>query len=234
MSDDGIFILGATRATGLEIAKVLRGRGDQVTALVREGSVREDLDAIGATVVIGDAMDRASLDAALDGKNFRAVVSSLGGPPRDDRKVDLDGNINAVDTAKAAGVKRFIMVTAIGCGESWDALPPPAQKFLGKAIKLKTVAEDHLKASGLDYSIVRPGALTSEPATGKGLLNEDPTLIGTITRADVGLLTVQCLDDDTTIGKAFGVMDEDFVGITPVTHPERFGGQPFADRPPQN
>ena len=231
MSDDGIFILGATRATGLEVARLLRARGDQVTALVRDGSVRDDLDAIGATVVTGDALDRASLDAALAGKNFSAVVASLGGPPRNDRKVDLDGNVNAVDAAKAAGVKRFIMITAIGCGDSWDALPPPAQKFLGTAIKLKTGAENHLIESGLDYSIVRPGALTSEPATGNGLLNEDPSQIGTITRADVALLTVQCLDDDATVGKVYGVMDKDLVGITPVTHPERFGGSPFPARP---
>ena len=91
MSDDGYLSLGGTRATGLEVAKLLRGRGNPVTAVVREGSVREDLDAIGATVVTGDAMDRASLDAALEGKKFRAVISSLGGPPRDDRKVDLEG-----------------------------------------------------------------------------------------------------------------------------------------------
>ncbi len=231
MSDDGIFILGATRASGLEIARLLTARGDLVTALAREGSPRENLNAIGATVVIGDALNRESLDAALADKNFRAVIASLGGPPRDDRKVDLDGNVNAVDAAKAAGTKRFIMLTAIGCGDSWDALPPSAQKFLGKAIELKTGAENHLIESGLDYSIIRPGALTSEPATGNGLLNENPYLIGTITRADVAMLTVRCLDDDGTIGKVYGVMDKDLVGITPASHPERFGGPPFSNSP---
>jgi uncharacterized protein YbjT (DUF2867 family) len=232
MSDDGIFILGATRASGLEIARLLRSRGDPVTALVREGSPHDELDAIGATIVTGDALDRKSLDAAFEGKNFCAIIASLGGPPHDNRKVDLDGNVNAVDAARAAGVKRFIMLTAIGCGDSWDALPPLGQKYLGTTIKLKTGAEDHLKASSLDYSIIRPGALTDEPATGNGLLNEDPSLIGTINRTDVALLTVQCLDDDATIGKAYSVMDKDLVGITPVTHPDRFGGQPFPDRAP--
>ena len=71
----------------------------------------------------------------------------------------------------------------------------------------KTLGEDHLIASGLDYTLIRPGGLRNGPATGNGLLSEE-YLEGSINRADVGMLIVRALQDDSTIGKAYHVVDK--------------------------
>ncbi len=214
MSDDGILILGATRQTGLEIARLLRARGDRVTAVVRPDSSREALEALGVTIVTGDAFEPDSLAAAFKGRRFRAVISSLGRASRGEESVDFEGNRNLIEAAKAAGVKRFLLISAIGAGDSRSALTPGAERFLGKVMDRKTLGENWLIESGLDYTILRPGAMTSEPATGRGFLTEDRTLIGTITRADLARLTVQCLDDDATIGHIYATIDRDMIGQT--------------------
>ncbi len=112
-----VFVLGATRETGLETVQLLHQRGEEVTALVRPDSDRQDLEKVGVNIVFGDAFERADLDAILAEGGFRAVISSLGGQFRDTRRVDFEGNRNAIDAAKSAGVKRYLMVTMIGSGD---------------------------------------------------------------------------------------------------------------------
>lgn len=210
-----VFIIGATKGTGLLLAEQLIASGDSVTALVRPDSDAEALQKLGAKVVAGDAMDRPSIDAALASATFDAVVTSLGGRAASpEERSDYRGNINAVDAAKAAGIKRFIMLGAIGAGGSWKAMSEKAQEILGPVMKVKTIAEEHLRDSGLDDTIIRGGALGDEPATGNGLLTEDESLIGTIQRADFAALTAEALRDPRTIGRAYGAIDKDLIGKT--------------------
>ncbi len=203
-----IFIVGATRNTGLEIAKILTERGDKVTALVRPSSDRSALEPLGVTFAVGDAMDPESLQAAFEGGNYSTVISTLGcfdcDPP-----VDFIGNKNVFEAAKTAGVTRALLVTSVGAGDSADAPPWPAKIFLRNILPLKTQAEDHLKSTGLDYTILRPGALKSAPATGNGYITEDRSVSGVVTRADVAIQLVKCLDDDSTIGKTYAVSDSE-------------------------
>jgi len=210
-----VFIVGATKGTGLLLAEQLMASGDQVTALVRPGSDRAALQKLGATIVNGDAVDRASVDAALASDTFDAVVASLGGRAASpEERADYHGNINVVDAAKAAGVQRFIMLGGIGAGGSWKAMSEKAQEILGPVMKVKTIAEEHLRESGLDFTIIRGGALGNEPATGNGFLTEDESLIGTIQRADFASLTAKALRDPKTVGKAYGAIDKDLIGKT--------------------
>jgi len=210
-----VFIVGATKGTGLLLAEQLIANGDRVTALVRPASDAGALQDLGAAVIAGDAMDRPSIDAALATDTFDAVVASLGGRAASpEERSDYHGNINVVDAAKAAGVRRFIMLGGIGAGGSWKAMSEKAQEILGPVMKVKTIAEEHLRESGLDYTIIRGGALGNEPATGNGFLTEDEGLIGTIQRADFAALTADALKDSKTIGKAYGAIDKDLIGKT--------------------
>lgn len=79
-------------------------------------------------------------------------------------------------------------------------LPPQVLAVLGKVLAEKEKAEQHLIASGLTYTIIRPGGLKSEPGTGNGVLTEDPHIIGSINRADVAQLVGRCLNS----GDAYG------------------------------
>jgi len=114
-----------------------------------------------------------------------------------------------VDAARNAGVSRFVLVTVIGAGESYNAAPWIARRFLDKVIVDKSKAEDYLKASGLAFTIIRPGGLMDKEAEGRAFLTEDTRAMSWIRRADLGRLTVQALDDPRSIGRIYHAHDPD-------------------------
>lgn len=207
-ADDGssILIFGATRNTGLLAARNLVGRGDRVTAFVRPTSDRTQLERLGAGIVVGDALDIDSVREAMEDGSYRAVITTIGcfkcDPPPDHA-----GNANIFQAAREAGINRIVLVTTIGAGDSADALPALSAFFLGETLPLKTRAEEELRASGLDYTIIRPGGLRSGRRTGNGILSEDRDAFGFIFREDLAELLVAVLDDDRTIGRTLAAVD---------------------------
>lgn len=213
--NSGVLIFGASRETGLEIARILAARGEAVTAFVRPTSDLSALKTFEVKFIEGDALNPSDVMAALKAKKYSAVISTLGGG-RGDTRPDLEGSNNVVDAAKAAGVKRVIIVTVIGPGDSANAVSDRVKQFLGKVIAAKDQAEKHLMASGLDWTIIRPGGLTSDPPTGKGALLSDHSTMGSIARVDLAKLVVKALDDSGTIGQIYHAIDQDMVGKAPM------------------
>lgn len=204
-----VLVIGGTRATGLEVVRLLRARGDEVAVLVRPGSDGSAAEQLGASVVRGDAMKQADIAAALATGEFRAIVSTLGARAVKGTRPDFEGNRNAVDAARSAGVKRFVLVTVIGAGDSYQASPWIARRVLDAVMKEKTKAEDYLKTSGLEYTIIRPGGLLDKEAQGRAYLTEDTRSMSWIRRADLARLSVQALDDPRAIGKTYHAFDPD-------------------------
>ena len=202
-----IFLAGAGRGVGREIAKILATQGYQVTALLRSDSARDDLESIGVAVVIGDALNPKDVEQALLDQPFDAVISTIGGKPTDGERADFKGNQNLIDAAVKAGVKKFILVSSIGSGDSAPALPLPALETLGPVLAEKEQAENHLIESGLTYTIVRPGGLKSEPPRGDAVLTENPLVAGVIHRADVADLVYRCLVSEKANGKILSAVD---------------------------
>jgi uncharacterized protein YbjT (DUF2867 family) len=202
-----VLVIGGTRGTGLEVVKVLRTRGDDVIVLARPDSDASGAEKLGARIVRGNAMNLPDLKAALAGSQVRAVVSTLGARTVKEPRPDFQGNRNAIDAAKEAGVKRFVLVTVIGAGDSLPAAPWFARRFLKNVINDKTQAESYLAGSGLDYTIIRPGGLLDKEAQGRAYLTEDHKAMGWIRRGDLALLVVQALDDPGTHGKTYHAID---------------------------
>ena len=205
-----VLIFGATRNTGLEVARILVSRGDRVTAFVRPSSDRSQLEPLGVNFVTGDAMEMDTVTAAFTSKDYTAVLTTIACFSCDP-KPDFIGNRNIFDAAVATDVKRMLLITTIGAGDSYDAAPLPAKRFLKDMIPLKTQAEDHLMATGLDYTIFRPGALKSNPRTGRAYLSESRETSGIINRADLADLIVEALDDNKSAGKILAAVDADLV-----------------------
>ncbi|MEG4344067.1 SDR family oxidoreductase [Microcoleus sp. A003_D6] len=207
-----IFLAGASRGVGLEIAKCLIAQNMQVTALLRSPATSTELEAMGIKVVTGDALDAAAVEAAIaGGEPIHAAISTIGGLPKDGERADYLGNKNLIDAAVKAGVQKFILVSSIGSGNSAGALPPQALETLGPVLIEKEKAENHLIESGLIYTVIRPGGLKSEPATGNGILTEDFRVTGTIHRADVADLVCQCLVSDAANNKVLSAVDKQMV-----------------------
>ena len=207
-----IFIAGASRGVGLEIAKCLIEQQLKVKALLRTEASRAELEAIGIKVVLGDALNIGDVERAiLTNEPVYAVISTIGSLPKDSEKVDYIGNKNLIDAAVKAGVQKFILVSSIGSGNSVVALPPQVLQTLGPVLVEKEKAEQHLIESGLTYTIIRPGGLVSEPATGNGVLTEEPRISGSIHRADIAQLVCRCLNSERANNKVFSAVDRNML-----------------------
>jgi uncharacterized protein YbjT (DUF2867 family) len=207
-ADEGVLIFGATRNTGLEITKILVARGESVTAFVRPTSNLENLEPLDVDYFKGDALNASEVHKAIASKNFKAIISTLGAS-RGESPPDLIGTINMVDAAEKEGIDRLIVVTIIGPGKSIVMVPAEQRKTLAWAIDIKDKAEKYVMASDLDYTIIRPGQLTSNPRSGiiKLSLETEPT--GPVTRADLADVVVWAYDNDESIKKIYQVIGDD-------------------------
>lgn len=202
-----VFVAGGSRGVGREIVRCLVAQGTPTVAMVRSPAAQPELEAMGATVVQADALDPAATLAAMQTHPIQAVISTIGGLPQDGQRSDYLGNKHLIDAAVAVGVDKFILVSSIGSGTSRVALAPPVLEALGPVLAEKEQAEAHLVASGLTYVVVRPGGLLSEPATGTAVLTPDPTISGSIHRADVAALVCQCLQASTVNNQILSAID---------------------------
>jgi nucleoside-diphosphate-sugar epimerase len=217
-----IAILGSTGPTGRIITQRLCAAGHSVIVVHRSESARDEFESWGATVVYGDAFDREGYFNVIAeiAPDCDALVDLLGGNPFSPPETwpDLVGNVNAIDGAQAAQLQRFILVTSVGTGESWQYVPEKA--YIRPIIELKTQAEEHLKQSSLDWTILKPGGLGPpdyEIQTGEPLITENHGVRGLIDRRDLADVVLRVLFDDSAVHKEL---------YTVVDRIEHFAGEP--------
>ena len=204
-----VIIFGATSGGGLELARRIRSDNRPVCAVVRPTTETDNLNKLGVELRIADAFDATAVDQAL--KDFgqdAAVASFLGGGFAEGRPVDGTGNINAIDAAINAGVGRFILMTSIGCGDSYEAAPELSKQMWTELWKEKNRGEKHLRNSPLGWTIIRPGGLRAPKPTGNGMLVEDPLAFGMIHRKDLGAVAYAAINSDLVIRKIYTAIDQ--------------------------
>lgn len=197
-----VLVLGATGGTGRLIVHDALEKGHSVVALVRSKASAPDLP--GADIIEGNARDEGALMRALDGCD--AVVSSLGTgvSPFSEVSVLTEATRALLPAMTRSGVRRLICISALGVGDSrghggfvFDRLFQPL--LLRHAYKDKGRQEAAIRASSLDWVIVRPARLTDDPARGSFRAVADLAGIngGKIARADVARFVVEQLATDT-------------------------------------
>lgn len=222
-TSSGILIFGANRGTGLEVVRLLAGRGEQVTVFVRPTADLAEVLNLRVRLCKGDVLDPRDVGAAFGSGTFRAVIDTVGGR-RGEPRPDYHGTKNIVDAALAVGMHRCILVTAIGCGDSRGAVAPKVIEYLGPVLDEKTLGENYLMQSGLQYTILRPGGMTHDPASGTAVKTEDRHVMGVINRADLARLVVECLDDPLTIGRIYHTVDPAITRQAPLQRGEDLPG----------
>jgi uncharacterized protein YbjT (DUF2867 family) len=195
------------------VARLLEGllvkRGDQAVGLIRNADHADDLRELGAEPVLCDLEADDDVAAAIAGAD--AVVFAAGAGPGSGaerkRTMDLGGALKLIEAASAGGIQRFVMVSSMG------AANPPGQggDVFGEYLRAKGEADRALAASGLDFTIVRPGRLTDDPPRGAVTIAESVDR-GSVSRADVAAVLLGVLDADNAIGKTFELVS----GPTPI------------------
>lgn len=198
-----VAIAGGHGKIALLLGGILVERGNAVWGLIRDPGQEDDLHAVGIEPVLCDLEGDGDVHAAVRGAD--AVVFAAGAGPGSGaerkRTMDLGGAVKLIDAARAEGVSRYLMVSAMGA-----ANPPAAGgEVFGEYLRAKAEADRALQASGLDFTIVRPGGLTDEPGTGLVRIGESLER-GTIPRADVAAVLAAVLDAPGSIGKTFDLV----------------------------
>ncbi|MEE8253873.1 MAG: SDR family oxidoreductase [Hyphomicrobium sp.] len=205
-----VLVIGASRGIGLETVKALLAKNHEVRAFARS-TATIPLDNERLEKVDGDALDRRDIDRALEGVD--AVIQSLGvsfGPQTVLKGTTLFSTSSRVlvDAMRTKGIKRLIAVTGLGAGDSrghggllYSTLLFPL--VLKRVYDDKDIEEQIVRASGLDWTIVRPGLLTSGAARGRYQVLTDPKSwrAGSISRGDVGEFLARQVEERTYIGQ---------------------------------
>jgi uncharacterized protein YbjT (DUF2867 family) len=199
-----VVIAGGHGKIGLRLLRLLADGGHRARGLIRNPEHVGDLEAVGGEPVICDMEALDDLSGCCEGAD--AVVFAAGaGPgsgPERKRTVDYGAAVKLME----AGVRRYVMVSAISAGRP-DEWSEPMRPYY----EAKAEADRRLEQSGLDYTIVRPGGLTDDP--GKGLVTIATDLQrGEVPRDDVAAVLLAVLETPGSVGKTFELVS----GDTPI------------------
>lgn len=203
-----VLIFGATGTTGKEVVKQALEREYEVSAFVRNPD-KMQLKHKNLTVVQGDVMNPQSIDEIMHG--HEAVLSSLGAGAKG--SIRSEGTQNIIRAMEKADVRRFISQSTLGVGDSKGNL-----NFYWKYIMFGLIIrrafldhikqENYIKQSRLDWTIVRPGALTVGEKTGSyrhGFSGQDSSTKLKISASDVADFMLEQLRSDTYLRKTPGL-----------------------------
>ncbi|MDP7733215.1 SDR family oxidoreductase [Mycobacterium paragordonae] len=191
-----IIVIGGHGKVALYLARILTGRGDQVSSVFRNPDHADEVAATGATPITADIeqLDTDALADLLAGHDAVVFTAGAGGgDPARTCAVDRDAAIRVIDAAAQAGVKRFVMVSYFGAGPGHGV--SPENSFFPYA-EAKAAADAHLRASELDWTVLGPGRLTLDPGTGHIAVGKAK---GEVSREDVAAVVAASLADDATI-----------------------------------
>ncbi len=203
-----VLVAGASGQTGRLVLDRAEQAGYRVRAMARDPA-KSKSDIPGSYEwVVGDVRDPATLAFAMAGVTY--VICSIGATersgPNSPEFVDYGGVRNLADAARTAGVRHFVLVSSTGAGGGGGAFGWLLNTVLMPGIlEWKGKGEQHLRASGLTYTILRPGGLTNDPGGKAGIrFTQGDTLGGgTIPRADVASIAVLALGNGDAAGKTF-------------------------------
>lgn len=206
-----LLVLGATGPTGRHVVDLALRSGDTVTAFVRNPAALGDL-AGQVTVFAGDATSRHDVSAAMFGQD--AVISALGaGRSVIAGELFTRASTAVIAAAKEAGVARLVWLSSFGVGHTlaWSSVTQQLiyRTFLRGIYANKEIADESIRSSGLDWTVVYPTRLTHGPATGTYRADDRLPMKGnpTISRADAAAFMYRAAQDSEWIRRSAVITD---------------------------
>ncbi|WP_458626140.1 SDR family oxidoreductase [Winogradskyella sp. PC D3.3] len=195
---ENILVAGANGATGKQVVDLLKAsQYFNPIAMVRKEVQQKQFEDDGVETVLADLTK--DLTHTVNGVD--KVIFAAGSGGKNVIEVDQEGAKRLIAVAKMANVNKFVMLSSMGADQ------PEASEELQAYLEAKQNADDHLKNSGLKYSIVRPGTLTNNEGKGTIELKEKLHKRGEISRADVAQTLVKSLNDDAPYNTTFEILE---------------------------
>ncbi len=208
-----VLVAGATGRTGrLVLDQLRRDPRFAIRPMARDVAAARKKTGSDYAWVAGDVTKPETLGPALAGVSL--VIVTIGATersgPNSPEFVDYGGVRNLTDAARAAGVRQLVLESSMGAGSGGGLLGMVLNLLSGDALTWKARGEAHLRASGVPYTIVRPGGLTDDPGGQAGIaLQQGDAGSGRIPRADVAAVMIAALDNPDALGKTFEVISDD-------------------------
>ena len=194
-----VALAGAHGKIALRLIPLLIERGHSVVGLIRNSQHADEVRGVGAAPVVCD-LERSSVEdiaARIDGADAAIFAAGAGPGSGAERKLtmDRDGAVKLLQAATTAGVRRYVIVSAVGAQD-----PPQDDEVFSVYLRAKAEADEAVRASDRDWTIVRPGGLTDDPGSGRVRIASEP-FNGRIPRDDVAAALARVLDDPRSFGR---------------------------------
>lgn len=202
-----VAIWGAASGLGAAILDYFHQQGFEVTAIARDPDKNPQIRALNIPALCCDATDQQQVENTVQQLDKQFIHISSMGSFRADKPVDYIGHRYLINALETQGAKRLLLVTSLGCGDSWQYLSQAARKGFGDAVREKSLAEAWLQSSELDYTILRPGGLRDGELSNAGQLSQQGEVHGVITRKEVARLLLKLLQDEQSVGQIYQCVD---------------------------
>ena len=206
-----VLVAGANGKTARSLVRMLVEEDHKVRGLVRKEEQLSEVEQDGAEPVLVDLEEEVEGDVGRAIEGCDAIVFAAGAGPGSGaaRKETMDygGALKLIEAAERHGVRRYLMLSAMGAAD-----PESGSEEMRPYLSAKARADERLQSSGLDYTIIRPGSLTNEPGTGRIDAALSLGRRGEISREDVATIFAATLEAENTFGKTFEALS----GDTPI------------------
>lgn len=210
LADNGVIVFGGTGQLGREVVQDLLEAGEDVTVFARPTSKTAELERQGVSIVRGDVLNEADVEAALNTGPYRVVVDALARDGGVDAGFYIDSAKYIAAASKTSGVQQIILHGSVGAGLSHLSDRDPDGEF-GDLMMAKSLGERYVMESGVPYTIIRNWAIVPDGTkeSGKAIKSTDQSLRGLISRDALARFTMECLDAPVCMNEVFHTADDE-------------------------